>query len=663
MIILLLILNFFTISKTVYVSEVISVSSQSEDQSYSEMQLIGKPNNFVEYGSSLSAWRPKDEFSIKGEEIFVKFQEELNTKRLAVYQNFNPGAISEIIVYNSDTTKSKKIFSSEQFLYMGEEGNIKVFNIEKDVNFKIQYAKISIATNRIPGYNEIDAIAISDNMEDSFDVKINLSKSDFSTYEAENLGYRINSEFAELAPVITSNESELFFTRKYHPDNIGIEKKQDIWYSTMQDDGQFSPAINIGEPVNDEYNNFVFSITPDANSLLLGNVYMKDEEPTPGISMSNRITDGWSYPEEIIIEDLERTGKYSSYQLASDGQTLLLAIENSESHGKTDLFVSFLNEENKWSKPRNLGSNINTGSYETSPFLAADRKTLYFSTSGKPGYGSNDIFYTKRLDTTWEKWTEPINMGSKLNSDGWDAYFNIPASGENAYFVSTNNSLGYEDIFKIKLPDGLKPEDVVLVSGYVKDNRGNPVEAVIRYEDLQTGDKIGKARTHPVSGKYQITLTKGQRYGIYAEANDYIAVTYNMNLDSLKAFKSIDKDIVMYPIKKGETIRINNIFFEFAQFELLPESFPELNRLVEILNKYPDLNIQINGHSDDVGTESRNNLFSFNRAKAVSEYLTSKGINSKRLKVKGFGYSQPLIKETTEEARSQNRRVEFLILD
>ena len=546
---------------------------------------------------------------------------------------------------------------------MGEEGNIKIFNIEKDLQFKVKFAKISIATNRIPGYNEIDAIAISDNMEDKFDVKINLSNSDFSTYEPENLGYRINSEFAELAPVITSNESELFFTRKYHPDNIGIEKKQDIWYSTMQDDGRFSAAVNIGEPVNDEYNNFVFSITPDANSLLLGNVYLKNEEPIPGISMSNRISNGWSYPEEIIIEGLERTGKYSSYQLASDGQTLLLAIENSDSHGKTDLFVSFLNNKNKWSKPKNLGSTINTGSYETSPFLAADRKTLYFSTSGKPGYGSNDIFYTKRLDTSWEKWTEPINLGDKLNSDGWDAYFNIPASGENAYFVSTNNSLGYEDIFKIKLPDGLKPEDVVLVTGYVKDNRGNPVEALIRYEDLQTGDKIGKARTHPVTGKYQITLTKGQRYGIYAEANDYIAVTYNMNLDSLKAFKSIDKDIVMFPIKTGETILINNIFFEFAQFDLLPESFPELNRLVDILNKYPDLNIQINGHSDDVGTDSRNNLFSLNRAKAVSDYLISKGVNSKRLKVKGFGYSEPLIKETTEEARSQNRRVEFLILD
>ena len=108
MIIFLFILNFFAVSKTVYVSEAISVTSKFEDQSYSGNQLIGKPNNFVEYGTSLSAWRPKDEFSMKGEELFVKFEEELNAKRLAVFQNFNPGAISEVIVYNSDTSKSKK---------------------------------------------------------------------------------------------------------------------------------------------------------------------------------------------------------------------------------------------------------------------------------------------------------------------------------------------------------------------------------------------------------------------------------------------------------------------------------------------------------------------------------------------------------------------------
>lgn len=663
MILYFLILNLFSFAKLTYVSEVVEYSTQYEDKPYSAKQIIGKPNNFMEYGSSLTAWRPADEFSMTGEFIKVMFSEPMIAKRIVVYENFNPGSISEIVAYNSDETKSSKVYSQEQFIYSGESGKIKVIEVPMPLNFKIKYLRVLLATNRVPGYNEIDAIALSDNMEDDVSVKINLSSNDFDLFEVENLGYRINSEFIELAPVISSNEKELFFTRKYHPDNIGLDRKQDIWFSKIGDDERFEEAVNLGEPINDEYNNFAFSITPDGNSLLLGNIYVKDEEPSPGISITHRTSNGWSYPEELIIEDLERKGKYSSYQLASDGQTLLISIENEESLGKTDLFVSFLREDNKWIKPIHLGNTINTAAYETSPFLAADRKTLYFSTSGFPGYGNNDIFYTKRLDDSWTKWSEPKNLGNKINSDGWDAYFNIPASGNNAYFVSTNNSIGYEDIYRIQVPDDLKPEDVILISGFVKDNKERPLEAIIRYENLKTGEKLGKARTHPLTGKYQIALTKGENYGIYSEADDFIAVTYNINLDSLTDFKEINQDITMFPIKKGETIRINNIFFSFAEFELLPESFPELNRLVEILEKYPDLQIQINGHTDDVGADDRNMKLSLNRAKAVADYLISHGIPKNRLKIKGFGKTKPLIKEKTEEARSQNRRVEFLILD
>jgi outer membrane protein OmpA-like peptidoglycan-associated protein len=663
MIFILFVINLIASAKVIYVSEVIEFSSQYEDKSYSSNQVIGMPSNFVEYGSSLTAWRPEEEFSMTGEFIKVKFSEPMNAKRIIIYENFNPGAISEIIAFNTDLTKNEKVFVQEQFIYQDEIGKIKIIELTKPLNFRIQYLKIVLATNRIPGYNEIDAIALSDNLEDDVSVKINLSKNDFDVYEVENLGYRINSEYVELAPIISSNEEELFFTRKYHPDNIGSDRKQDIWYSKIDSEGNFSEAVNLGDPINDEYNNFAFSITPDGNSLLLGNVYLKDDEPSPGISITHRTANGWSFPEELSIEDIERTGKYSSYQLASDGQTLMISIENEESLGRTDLFVSFLTDSNKWSKPIHLGDKINSGAFETSPFLAADRKTLYFSTSGRPGYGNNDVFYTKRLDKSWKNWSEPINLGNKINSDGWDAYFNIPASGKHAYFVSTKNSIGYEDIFRIQIPDDLRPEDVILISGYVKDSKQKPLEAIIRYENLRTGEKIGKARTHPLTGKYQITLSKGENYGIYAEADDYIAVTYNIDLDSLSDYREINQDITMFPIKKGETIRINNIFFSFAEFELLPESFPELNRLVEILNKYPDLKIQINGHTDDVGADDRNLKLSLNRAKAVSDYLKNQGIDQKRLSIKGFGKTQPLINEKTEEARSQNRRVEFLILE
>ena len=662
MILILFMINVL-FSETTYVSEVVSFSSEVSNKEFSAKQIIGKPNNLVEYGSSFAAWRPNDELSMKGEFIEVKFQKSIIPKSVIVYENFNPGAISEIIVYNSDKSKSNVVFKSDQYLYTGETGTIRVIPITTPLNYKVEYLKLTLATNRIPGYNEIDAIALTD--EENYDpkVKINLSNDDFDLFEAENLGYNINSEYIELAPIISSNDDEIYFTRKGHPENLGGERNQDIWYSSMDSSGKFVEAVLLPAPLNDEYNNFAFSITPDNNSILLGNKYIKGEQPVSGISISNKTKEGWSFPKELEFTEIIKTGRFSSYQLASDGQTLLISIENEESYGKNDLYVSFLGVDNKWSKPLNLGSNINTGAYETSPFLAADGKTLYFSSSGFPGYGSNDIFYTKRLDDTWQSWSEPKNLGPKINTDGWDAYFTIPASGNYAYFVSTNNSVGSEDIFRIKIPTDLKPEDVVLVKGRVKDNFGNPIEALIKYEDLTNGNSLGQARTNPVSGLYQITLSKGKKYGVFAEATGYVSVNYNIDLDSLNEYKKIEKDIVMFPIKKGEIIRINNIFFEFAKFDLLPESFPELNRLVKILNENPEIKIQINGHTDDVGADDRNLKLSLERANSVKEFLISKGIENTRLKVKGFGKSKPLVDEKSEEARSQNRRVEVQILD
>lgn len=662
MILLLILLNTI-FAETVYVSEVVSFSSQFEDKAYSANQIIGKPSNFPEYGTAYTAWRPKDEFSVKGEFIEVKFSNDIIPKKVIVYENFNPGAISEIVVYNTDKSKSKTIFNSEQFLYMGETGNFRVIDINPPINFKVNSLKLTLATNRIPGYNEIDAIALTNDSTFKPNVKINLSKNEFELYDSENLGYNINSEYIELAPIINSTEDEIYFTRKSHPENLGPYRNQDIWHSKLDEEGRFDNAVLLDTPINDEYNNFAFSITPDNNSILLGNKYIVDGQPEQGISISHKTKDGWSFPEEIVFEEISKTGKFSAYQLASDGQTLLISIDNEESYGNNDLYVSFLNEDNKWSKPKNLGPIINTASYETSPFLAADGKTLYFSSSGFPGYGLNDIFYTKRLDDTWTNWSQPVNLGEKVNTSGWDAYFTIPASGNYAYFVSTENSVGNEDIFRIKLPTDLKPEDVVLIKGKVKDNEGNSLEAVIKYEDLTNGINLGKARSNPLDGKYQITLSKGKKYGIFAESKGYVSVNYNIDLDTLTGYMKLDKDIVMFPIKKGELIRINNIFFEFAKFDLLPESFPELIRLAKILKENPEINIQINGHTDDVGADDRNLKLSLERANSVKEFLVSKGIEKNRLKVKGFGKTQPLIDEKTDEARSQNRRVEILILD
>src|SRR5205823_5173277 len=131
-----------------------------------------------------------------------------------------------------------------------------------------------------------------------------------------------------------------------------------------------------------------------------------------------------------------------------------------------------------------------------------------------------DMYITRRLDETWQHWTEPQNLGPQLNTPGWDAYYTLPASGEYAYFVSTENSYGAGDVFRVKLPEALKPQAVVLISGKVLEAKtGKPLGAAIKYEDLATGKEIGSASTNPTTGIYKITLPAGHNYGYRAEAN------------------------------------------------------------------------------------------------------------------------------------------------
>jgi outer membrane protein OmpA-like peptidoglycan-associated protein len=351
------------------------------------------------------------------------------------------------------------------------------------------------------------------------------------------------------------------------------------------------------------------------------------------------------------------------YSLSADGKTLFLAIETNNTFGKRDIYVSFLQEDGTWSEPKNLGKQINTPDEEESPFLAPDGVTLYYSTSGLPGYGSKDIFVSKRLDDTWTNWSEPQNLGHEINTDGIDAFFVIPASGKYAYMSSNFESIGANDLIQIELPDVLKPKAVVLVKGKVIDNKTKkPLSAKITYRDLKTDAVLGIANSSPLDGSYQIVLPSGNIYSFFAEKNGYIATSNNLNLEKLGLYKEIEQNLLLTPIEVGQTVRLNNIFFDTDKYELKPESTAELNRLIRILNQNSELFIEISGHTDATGNDQHNLELSQKRADAVKNYLLTKGISADRLISKGYGKLKSVADNNTEEGRQQNRRVEFTIL-
>ncbi|MBK9249379.1 MAG: OmpA family protein [Ignavibacteria bacterium] len=328
-----------------------------------------------------------------------------------------------------------------------------------------------------------------------------------------------------------------------------------------------------------------------------------------------------------------------------------------------DLYVSFKGDDNVWSDPINMGFNINSVDDEFSPFIAGDDKTLYFSSDRTDGYGGTDIYITRRLDDTWLTWTTPRNLGPDINTKFNEQDYSIAASGDVVYYVSDLNGFGSTDIYRLHLPEAFRPTATAIVSGKVMDiSTKQPVQAKIQYENLETGKIIGEAISNPSTGDYTIALPSGSNYGFIANALGFYPISENLDLIKLSEYKEIQKDLNLAPIKKGEIIRLNNLFFNFGKSNIRKESESELNRLFSLLQNSPNMKIEVSGHTDNIGNESSNISLSLDRATAIKEFLVTKGIQVGRISVKGYGKSKPIAGNDTDEGRQKNRRVEFVIL-
>jgi len=482
--------------------------------------------------------------------------------------------------------------------------------------------------------------------------------------EKVNLGKNINSKYSEYVPVISPDGKILYLFVHGDFENIG---EGDIWFSKKIGKVDWTKRKNIGPALNNEASNFVISVSPDNNTLFLSRRYKKKGgivlDNGKGFSLTHRIKGGWSVPIDVKVRDFKNKNKYGEFCMSNDQKTLIHAIEMNDTHGDQDLYVSFRLTNGEWSKPKNLGKNINTKGAENSPFLASDGVTIYFSTNGLPGYGKNDIFLSRRLDDSWTNWSEPENLGPSVNTPDFDAYFTIPASGDFAYLVSGENSLGKADIWRIKLPGVLKPRPVVLVYGKVLNSETKePVEANITYRLLETNEEVGIANSSPEDGTYKIILPAGTIYSFMASKKGIITVSENIDLKEIKQYKEIERNLYLTPIKIGSTVHLNNLFFVTGKSEINDWSYPELLRLIDLLKEHETMEIEIAGHTDNVGSDKVNNKLSLERANAVKAYIISKGIDEKRLTAKGYGKTKPYVSNKTTEGRKKNRRVDFTIL-
>ena len=415
----------------------------------------------------------------------------------------------------------------------------------------------------------------------------------------------------------------------------------------------------MGSVVNSKDVNNLAAISADNNMLL----FCKSD----GFEVRKRTQDGWSQPEYLNVKFKNESSTMEG-NLSPDGKAILFTSKLSQNlyyktEGKEkDVYVSIQEKDGVWSAPINLGKQINTEEDEVSPFLASDGRTLYFASSGRPGYGGHDIFMSKRQGDGWTSWSEPLNLGPEINSIGFDAYYTLPASADYAYLVSNTNSYGAADLVRVKLPEAIKPEPVVLLLGRTLNAKTkNPMSADILFEDLAKHKEVGEAISDPKTGSYRITLPNGRNYGIRAVAKGFLSVNENLELITITKYTEIQKDLFLVPIEVGETMQLNNVFFEQGRPILKSQSFPELDRLVQIMVENPTVKIEVSGHTDNVGNKDALMKLSQDRVLAVKAYLEKKGIKKDRVDGKGYGATQPIAPNSTEENRQRNRRVEFKI--
>lgn len=548
----------------------------------------------------------------------------------------------------------------------GKENILKVYKSKSLMYFYINGNEVyrvftqSLMGNHIGYFVEdkmiikVDYLKLSGKVKKCSSIK-NISK----VHEPQYLSENINSPYVELYPVISGNGRILYFLRKGDPKNMGMKGFDDIWISHYKNNVGWTKAVNPKSPLNNERHNFVISTSTDGNSVLLGGSYGSQKG---GVYESHKIESGWSIPQPLAIKDYYNLSTKSSFCLSADQRFLIMGVERKNGKGARDLYVSFKQNDNTWSKPLNLGEDINTFGREITPFLAADNKTLYFSSNGYNGKGDNDIYVTRRLDDTWQKWSRPKNLGAQINNDKWDAYFSVTANGNYAYFVSDSSKYGFHDIKRIQLVEELQPDAILLLSGKTfEQSDSSIIGAKIKIYDMVSGEFVGFGQSNPITGDYEIALPLGRKIGIYAEKEGYFAEIEMIDLRKSTSYTEVHQDLYLGKLQEGSLFQLNQIYFDRNKATLKKNSYYELNKLIEVLNKHQNLQISIEGHTEP-GNNDRLVELSEQRVKAVIEYLISKGIMPSRLKGIGHGGKKPLNNSTLERELRRNRRVEFKII-
>lgn len=486
-------------------------------------------------------------------------------------------------------------------------------------------------------------------------------------FKAKNLGDAINSQYDDYWPSLTIDGKTMVFTRLSPfwewTDKLNSRYQEDF-YVSQYSDGKWQKAEPMSS-INTAYNEGAQSISADGKLIFFTACTQSDSYGSCDIYFTREIQGIWSTPQNVGAP-VSSSSWESQPSISANGKYLYFVSNREGGLGGMDLWRCRLYGFNRlgnpvWGTPENLGDSINTSGNEMSPFIHADNRTLYFASDKWPGLGGIDLFYSRLIDDS--TWCKPINLGYPINTQNDEQGLIVDARGENAYYSSDRVRTKGMDLYSFDLYPEAQPNPVSYVKGHVTNiDSKRPLVAEVQLMDIEKNTVIS-TNFSDIDGEFLMCLPLGTDYAFNVSKNGYLFYSENFSLTNARsADDPFIVNIELKPLEVGNSTILRNIFFESGSFEILDNSKSELQKLINFLNDNPTLKIEIEGHTDNVGSESYNMTLSENRAKSVYNYLVNSGISGDRLSYKGYGMSSPLTTNQTSEGRAQNRRTEFTII-
>lgn len=475
-------------------------------------------------------------------------------------------------------------------------------------------------------------------------------------FNPERLSGNVNTVNDEYWPSISLDESKLVFTRLQKPATGFIQ--EDFFISVFDSTG-WEKAVPIAE-INTTENEGAQALSADGRLLFFTACNRPDGNGSCDIYYSVFNGNFWSTPKNAgpVVNSSNWDGQPS---LSSDNRFLYFSSNRAGGKGKKDIWRAELAEimENgnlRWKQPKNAGEVINTLGDEISPFIHPNNRTFYFASDYHTGMGGMDLFVSEIQNDG--RFSVPENLGFPINTNKDEQGLNIAFNGKTAYFSSEREKGSGLDIYTFQLPEKLQTDPVTYVKARITDaETGKVVRAFAELVNISSDSVIQRTEKADENGEILLCLPLNDNYAFNISEAGYLFYSRSFQFKEMHSLQTPENiEIVLNKIKPGAEMNLYNIYFETDSFRILPESIPELEKLILFLKNNSQIEVEIQGHTDNSGRPDRNLKLSELRAKSVVDYLVINGIQAVRLQAKGYGETKPVAANDTEEGRSLNRR-------